>query len=181
MKYKETKLSGSYLINLEPKFDERGFFSRYYCFNEFEEHGLNTNWPQINTSFSKDIGTLRGLHFQNEPMSEVKLVRCISGSIWDVIVDLRKDSITYRSWFGVELNAYNRTMLYIPKGFAHGFITLAPNTEIIYMVSQYFSAEHELSLLWNDPTIGIDWLINPTIISEKDKNASSFQKLQSNF
>jgi len=168
MKFTQTPLLGSYLINLDINSDERGFFARYFCEKEFKENGLNTKWVQINNSLSVKKGTLRGLHFQNNPHSEIKLVRCIQGSIWDVIVDVRKDSGTFGKWFGAEITSTNRTMMYVPKGFAHGFITLEANTEIIYLVSEFYSLTEENTILWSDGNIDIKWPIDPKIISDKD-------------
>jgi len=167
----ETQLPGSYLINLELIEDDRGFFSRFYCLDKFKSVGLNTYWPQVNNSLSKREGTLRGLHFQRPPHSEVKLIRCLSGAIWDVIVDLRKSSPFFGKWYAAELSAQNRTAMYVPQGFAHGFITLMPNTEVIYFVSCSFAPEAEGALVWNDPDVGIKWPILPKVISEKDKIA----------
>ena len=171
MIFNKTKLSGAYLINLEKNEDERGFFARYYCKKEFSDQGLEVNWVQVNNSLSVKRGTLRGLHFQKEPYSEVKLVRCIKGAIWDVIVDVRKNSETYSQWFASELTEENRTMMYVPKGFAHGFITLKENSEIVYMVSNVFNSKYENTLRWDDTFHGINWPISPVIISEKDRSA----------
>jgi dTDP-4-dehydrorhamnose 3,5-epimerase len=164
-------LNDAFLIDLEKREDERGFFARYYCEKEFATHGLNTKWVQLNNSLSVTKGTARGLHFQYPPHAEVKLVRCLAGSIWDVIVDIRKNSPSFGKWFGIELNAENRTMMYVPKGFAHGFVSLADNSEILYMVSSEYSKESEGTLKWNDPFHGIKWPIEPVVISEKDQNA----------
>lgn len=169
MIFKETKLKGNFLIDLEPRVDERGFFARYFCEREFSEQGLNTQWVQINNSLSREFGTLRGLHFQRSPHSEVKLVRCLRGAIWDVVVDLRQDSETFGKWFGATLSDENRTMMYVPKGFAHGFISLEPNSEILYLVSDFYAPEFEGTLVWNDPDVGIQWPIAPQIISDKDR------------
>ena len=171
MKYNENPLLGSYLIDLEPRVDDRGFFARYFCQNEFEKQGLNSTWVQINNSLSIEAGTVRGLHYQRPPQTEVKLVRCLQGAIWDVIVDLRNDSMTFGKWFGAELTAQNRTMMYVPKGFAHGFISLEPNSEILYLVSATYAQESEGTLLWNDETVAIQWPISPKCISEKDAKA----------
>jgi dTDP-4-dehydrorhamnose 3,5-epimerase len=168
MKYTETPLQGSYLIDLEPRVDERGFFARYFCEHEFLAQGLNTNWVQINTSLSNEAGTLRGLHFQRPPNAEVKMVRCLQGAIWDVIVDLRAGSLTFSKWFGAELTTQNRTMMYVPKGFAHGFISLEPNSEILYLVSASYSPQSEGTLLWSDTNVAIQWPVSPKFISEKD-------------
>ncbi len=177
MKFEKTNLKGNFLVNLEKKEDSRGFFARYFCENEFLAQGLNTRWVQINNSLSKDEGTLRGLHFQREPNAEVKLVRCLKGSIWDVVVDLRDSSESFGKWFGAKLTDKNRTMMYVPKGFAHGFISLEPNTEILYLVSDFYSPNSEGTLIWNDPDISIKWPIQPKVISEKDQSASILNKI----
>jgi len=171
MIFNKTKFDSAYTIDLSPIEDERGFFARYFCENEFKDNNLNTEWKQINNSFSKDKFTLRGLHYQLAPSTEVKLVRCIKGSIWDVIVDLRENSRTYREWFGTELSESNRRMMYVPKGFAHGFLSLSVNSEIIYLVSDFYSKENERSLLWSDEAIGIKWPVKPQVISDKDSIA----------
>lgn len=177
MKFTETPLSGSYLIDLEPRQDERGFFARYFCEQEFAAHGLNSHWVQINNSLNKEAGTLRGLHFQYAPHAEVKLVRCIQGAIWDVIVDLRQNSTSYGKWFGATLSNENRTMMYVPKGFAHGFISLEPNSEIIYLVSDFYAPAYETTLLWNDPEVEIEWPRKPSVISEKDAVGKPLKEL----
>jgi len=177
MKFNELPLKGAYLIDLEKRGDDRGFFARYWCRNEFEKLGLDTNIVQINNSMSRYNGTLRGLHFQHPPKAESKIVRCISGAIWDVIVDIRKDSETYGKWFGTELNTENRTMIYIPKGFAHGFVSVSDNSEIIYLVTEFYCPEYEDCLLWNDPTVGIKWPIEPVIISDKDRNSKKLNQI----
>ena len=176
MKFEQTNLIGNFLINLEKKEDDRGFFARYFCEKEFLNQGLNTKWVQVNNSESKEIGTLRGLHYQREPNAEVKLIRCLKGAIWDVVVDLRNNSATYGKWFGKKLSAENRTMMYVPKGFAHGIITLEPNTEILYLVSAFYASEMEGNLIWNDPNIAINWPIQPSVISNKDKTANTFKE-----
>jgi len=168
MKFKETSLQGNYLIDLDLLEDERGFFARYFCEKEFSNVGLNTRWVQINNSMSCDVGTLRGLHFQCPPNAEVKLVRCIRGSIWDVVVDLRKASKTYGKWFGTTLSDKNRTMIYVPKGFAHGFVSLESDSEILYLVSDFYAPETEGTLIWNDPDVGIQWPMQPKVLSGKD-------------
>ena len=173
MIFKQTKLKGNYLIDLEIKKDERGFFARYFCEQEFLKQGLNTKWVQANNSLSNEVGTLRGLHYQREPNTEVKLVRCLKGSIWDVVVDLRDGSETFGEWFGAKLSDENRTMMYVPKGFAHGFVSLEPNTEILYLVSNFYSLKSEDILIWNDKRVGIDWPINPKAISSKDLSGIS--------
>lgn len=174
MIFNETPLQGAYLINLQKRQDDRGFFARYFCNNEFRQYELETNWVQANNSLSIEKGTLRGLHYQQSPNSEVKLVRCIRGKIWDVIVDIRLNSDTYGKWFGAELNDENRTMMYVPKGFAHGFISLENKSEILYMVSSYYNLESERTLRWNDKFHKIEWPIQPSLISDKDLNAKDW-------
>jgi dTDP-4-dehydrorhamnose 3,5-epimerase len=175
MNFQETLLEGNYLIHLEKYEDERGFFARYFCEKEFFKKGLNTIWLQINNSMSKNIGTLRGLHLQKAPHAEVKLIRCLKGKVWDIVVDLRKESKTFGKWFGAILSDENRTMMYVPKGFAHGFVTLEPNSEILYLVSNFYTPQSEETLLWNDPDVAISWPLQPSIISDKDNNAKSLK------
>mgnify|MGYP000344228416 CR=1 FL=1 len=175
MIFNKLPLKSAYTIDLDKREDDRGFFSRYWCKNEFAEKGLNTTIVQINNSMSRQKGTLRGLHFQRRPKAETKIVRCLRGAIWDVIVDIRAGSPTYGKWHGVELNEGNRTMMYVPKGFAHGFISILENTEIIYLVSEFYSSEHENTLRWDDPFHGIEWPIQPQVISEKDNNVPNWQ------
>ena len=170
MQLRETPLSGAWLIDLERKGDSRGFFARLFCERAFAEAGLEANFVQINDSLSAGQGTLRGLHYQLPPHQEVKVVRCIRGALWDCIVDLRPDSSTFKQWFGVTLSAENRTMLYVPRGFAHGFITLTDDAEVIYLVSAPYAPEQERGLRWDDPAIGIDWPRVPTEMSDKDRN-----------
>ena len=175
MKFKETKIKGVYLIHLDKKKDNRGFFARYFCIKEFSKKKLNTKWVQINNSVNKKVGTLRGLHYQKKPNEEIKLVRCIKGSIWDVSVDLRKNSQTFGKWYGTKLSETNRKMVYIPKGFAHGFISLENDTEILYLTSNYYKSTSEKTLLWNDPYVDIKWPIKPTLISKKDLAGSKLK------
>jgi len=177
LKFTETDLKGNFLIDLEKQVDERGFFARYFCENEFLKKGLNTNWVQANNSLNREIGTLRGLHYQREPNEEVKLVRCIKGSIWDVVVDLRDRSKTFGKWFGVTLSDENRTMMYIPKGFAHGYISLEPNSEILYLVSDFYAPNLEGTLIWNDKKVKINWPIEPKVVSDKDLKGSNLEKI----
>ena len=167
-------LEGAYLISLDKKGDDRGFFARYYCEDEFRKHNLKTNWVQMNNSFSKYKGTLRGLHFQYQPHSEAKLIRCFRGAIWDVMVDIRKNSKTYGQWYGVELSEENRNMVYVPEGFAHGFISLTDDSEILYMVSSSYAVQSERTLRWNDPFHKIKWPIDHSIISDKDQKAKDW-------
>jgi dTDP-4-dehydrorhamnose 3,5-epimerase len=170
MIFKETKLGGAFIIDLEKHQDERGFFARTFCRKELEQHGLISDVAQANMSLSQKKGTLRGMHYQRSPFEETKLVRCTQGALYDVIIDLRPDSPTYRQWIGVELTAANTRMLFVPKQFAHGFVTLADDTEVTYMVSQFYSPGSELGIRWNDPAIGIQWPVDVSVISEKDAN-----------
>lgn len=171
MIFTETKLRGAFLIELDKKEDERGFFARAWCRNEFREHGLVDDFVQVNLSYNRRKGTLRGMHFQAEPHAEVKLMRCIRGAIFNAIVDLRPTSPTFRQWFGTELTAQNRRMLYVPKGFANGYLALEDESEVLYSVSSFYHPESEGGLRWDDPDIGIQWPeVGPLIISEKDRN-----------
>lgn len=174
MKFIETPLSGAYLIDLEKREDDRGFFARAFCVNEFDKVGIDRNIVQINNSLSKDKGTLRGLHYQLAPYQETKIVRCIKGSLYDVILDLREESSTFGQWFGAELSAENRRMMFVPKGFAHGFITLEENTEAFYLVTQFYSFEHERGVRYNDSKFNIQWPIEPIVISDKDVKHPDF-------
>jgi dTDP-4-dehydrorhamnose 3,5-epimerase len=174
MKFKELPLEGAYLIDLDLIEDERGFFSRLFCSSEFENHGINPNILQANNSYSSEKGALRGMHYQLPPKAETKLVRCILGSIYDVILDLRPTSVTYGQSYGTTLSADNRQMMYVPKGFAHGFITLSEQSEIIYFVSETYSSELERGIRWDDPTFSIKWPCNPKVLSEKDRNHPNF-------
>jgi dTDP-4-dehydrorhamnose 3,5-epimerase len=166
MKFIETQLKGAFLIEPEPLEDERGFFARTWCRKEFEKHGLDPNWVQCNISYNKRKGTLRGMHYQIAPYAEAKLVRCTMGSIYDVIIDLRPDSKTYRQWFSAELSAENRKMIYIPQGFAHGFQTLLDNTELFYQMSEFYAPEYARAVRWNDPQFKILWPEAEHTISE---------------
>jgi dTDP-4-dehydrorhamnose 3,5-epimerase len=182
MIFTETYLKGAYIIDIKFMEDERGFFGRSYCLREFESLGLNTNVVQANVSYNKKKGTLRGLHMQSAPNSETKLVRCTRGAIYDVIVDLREGSETYKKWVGVELTANNYRMLYVPEGFAHSFITLEDNTEVTYQVTQFYTPGAERGYRWDDPSFNIQWPIVPEIISEKDQSHPLFEnQLQSVF
>lgn len=179
MIFNKTNLEGAYTIDLDKKGDDRGFFARFFCNHEFEKIGLDSNIVQINNSLSNEIGTLRGIHYQLYPKQETKIVRCIKGSLWDVIVDLRPESKTFLKWFGEELTEKNRKMMYVPKGFGHGFISLSAETEILYLVTEKYSPEHERGIKWNDPNIGINWPISPNVISEKDNNHNYFDSKSS--
>jgi dTDP-4-dehydrorhamnose 3,5-epimerase len=168
VKFSPTKLADAWLIELEPARDSRGFFARTFCVDEFGLHALETNFPQHSISFSAQAGTLRGMHFQGEPHGEVKLVRCLRGTIWDVIIDIRPTSPTYRQWQGFELSDSNSCQLYIPKGFAHGFQTLSDNVEVSYLISECYAAHAGRGIRYNDPAFAIDWPLPVTQISEKD-------------
>ncbi|MBX3013814.1 MAG: dTDP-4-dehydrorhamnose 3,5-epimerase [Caldilineaceae bacterium] len=175
MLFQPTKLADAYLVEVQPIRDERGFFARAWCVQEFADHGLDTKLVQCNLSFNQQRGTLRGMHYQQEPHAETKLVRCIRGAIYDVIIDLRPTSPTYLQWLGVTLSAANRSMLYIPKGFAHGFQTLADETEVFYQMSDFYAPAAAQGLRWNDPHFGIDWPLPVTVISAKDQAYPDFQ------
>jgi dTDP-4-dehydrorhamnose 3,5-epimerase len=174
MIFSETELKGAFLIEPERKEDERGFFARTWCEKEFKEHGLNSNLVQCSISFNKWKGTLRGMHYQITPFEEVKLVRCTRGKVFDVIIDLRPDSKTYKRYISAVLNEENRMMLYIPPGFAHGFQTLSDNAEVFYQMGQFYSPEHARGVRWNDPAFGIRWPEDKRIIIERDRNYPDF-------
>ena len=169
MIFTETPLRGAYLIDLEKHGDARGFFARTFCEREFAAHGLATRFVQASTSFSAGKGTLRGMHYQLTPWSETKLVRCIRGTLYDVILDLRDGSPTFGRSFGAELTDENRRMLYVPKGFAHGFITLADGTEVSYLIDEFYAPDHGRGVRWDDPRFAIPWPVEPAVISEKDR------------
>ncbi len=175
MIFKETGLKGAYIIELELQADERGFFARTFCRQEFEEYGLNPHIAQGNISYNKKRGTLRGMHFQAAPYEEVKVISCTRGSIYDVIIDLRRDSPTRCQWFAVELRADNYKMLYVPEGFAHGFQTLKDDTVVNYQMSESYHPDYAWGVRWNDPSFGIKWPLKPTIISDKDKNFPDYK------
>lgn len=170
MELRELNLKGVYEINLNPIGDHRGFFMRTYDEIFFDKNGLVTRWVQENHSFSAKKGTLRGLHFQFPPFAETKVVRCVQGEILDVFVDLRKSSSSFGKWGSVILSPAKSNIVYIPKGFAHGFCTLTDNCHVMYKVDNLYSKEHESGLLWNDFEIGIEWPVNSPIISEKDSH-----------
>ncbi|MDQ6962309.1 MAG: dTDP-4-dehydrorhamnose 3,5-epimerase [Mariprofundaceae bacterium] len=169
-----TSLSGSYVVMPEKIKDERGFFARNFCQKEFDKIDLNTDWVQSNISFNSKEGTVRGMHYQKDPYSEVKLVRCTMGAIYDVIIDLRCNSATYKQSFGIKLSSDNRKALYIPKGFAHGFQTLANNTEVLYQMSTYYAPEAARGIRWNDPLFNISWPLPISSITEKDELYESY-------
>jgi dTDP-4-dehydrorhamnose 3,5-epimerase len=176
MVFNEAKLPGAFIVELEKFEDPRGFFARAWCKNEFESHGLASTVMQANLSYNRSKATLRGMHYQIEPFAETKLLRCISGAIYDVIIDLRPASKTYKQWLGVELSAKNRKMIYVPQGFAHGFISLESNTEVLYHVSQFYSQCHERGVRYDDPAFGIEWPLGVEVISEKDRSWPDFSE-----
>jgi dTDP-4-dehydrorhamnose 3,5-epimerase len=157
MTFEELELRGAFVLDLERREDERGFFARTWCANELGEHGLNTRLVQANMSWNPRQGTLRGMHFQHPPHAEAKVVRATRGAIYDVIIDLREGSETYKQWVGVELSADNGRALYVPEGFAHGFQTLVPDVEVHYLVTEFYTPEAEGGVRWDDPAFGIDW------------------------
>ena len=174
MKFTETPLKGAYLVQPEPHSDERGFFARTWCVREFESCGLETRLVQCNISYNIRKGTLRGMHYQAPPFEEDKLVCCTRGAIHDVIVDLRRGSSTFGKYIGVTLSAENRTMLHIPKGFAHGFLTLEDATEVYYQMSEFYAHESARGFRWDDPVFGIEWPGEVRVINHKDRSSSDF-------
>jgi len=173
--FKETFLKGAFVIEPERIEDERGFFARTYCRETFQSNNLNPNLVQCNISFNRRKGTLRGMHFQIKPYEEAKLIRVTKGSIYDVIIDLRTDSPTFKQWMAVELSAENRTQLYIPEGFAHGFQTLQDETEMFYQMSEFYRPQSARGIRWDDPAFGIEWPIYEKIISIKDQQYPGFE------
>jgi dTDP-4-dehydrorhamnose 3,5-epimerase len=170
MLFHETTLKDAWLIDIEPRGDSRGFFARIMCVDEFSAHGMEATFVQQNMSFSAQRGTLRGMHYQIEPHAEVKLVRCVRGALCDVIVDVRQDSPSYLKYEAFELSAENHRQLYVPRGFAHGFVTLTDDVEASYLVSAPYASTAERGLRYDDPRLGIVWPIEPVVISDKDRN-----------
>ena len=168
MIFTETALKGAYVIEIKKIEDDRGFFGRSWCANEMNDYNLNADIKQANVSLSLKKGTLRGMHYQNDPYQETKLVRCTRGAIFDVIIDLREDSPTYKHWIGVELTQDNYKMLYVPEDFAHGFVTLQDRSEVNYLVTQFYAPGAEAGIRWDDPQFNIKWPVEPVVISEKD-------------
>jgi len=176
MIFLETDIKGVYVIEIKKLEDDRGFFGRSWCKNEMAAYGLNPNVVQQNTSLSVHAGTLRGMHYQKHPFEETKLIRCTKGAIYDVVIDLRPDSQTFRNWFGIELTEDNHKMLYVPEKFAHGFITLKENCEVTYLVTQFYTPGSEAGLRWNDKMFGIRWPMEVKVISEKDSSFPDFKE-----
>lgn len=178
MTFSETKLPGVFGIHLEANSDERGFFARSWCQKEFENHGLNPKMVQCNVSFNVRKGTLRGIHYQAAPYQEAKLARCTMGAIYDVVVDLRPQSPTFKDWIGVTLTAANRNMLYVPEGCGHGFLTLEDDTEVFYQMSEFYHPELARGVRWNDPAFQIVWPVEVEVISERDRTYPDLAELQ---
>jgi dTDP-4-dehydrorhamnose 3,5-epimerase len=174
MKFHPTPLGGAFLIELEPRRDERGFLARSFCAEEFAEAGLQSEFVQANNSYSEHAGTLRGMHYQLPPSAESKLVRTIHGAIYDQILDLRPDSPTFGQSFGAELTMENRLMMYVPRGFAHGLLSLRPQTEVLYMVSAAYAPQQERGLRHDDPRFGLEWPEPPRQVSPKDASWPDF-------
>jgi dTDP-4-dehydrorhamnose 3,5-epimerase len=181
MKFTKTPLEGVWVLEPTVFGDHRGFFMETYNEQKFREHGLNYVFVQDNHSLSAEVGTIRGLHYQLDPAAQTKLVRVVAGAIFDVAVDIRKGSPTYGQWFGVELSAENKKQLLIPRGFAHGFCTLMPNTEVVYKVDALYAPEHDRGILWNDPALAIPWPTGQPILSEKDKRHPVLAEADNNF
>jgi dTDP-4-dehydrorhamnose 3,5-epimerase len=174
MRFTETDLCGAWLIEPVPARDQRGFFARTFCAREYADHALTTCFVQNSTSQSAARGTLRGMHFQRAPHGEVKVVSCLKGAIWDVIIDLRPRSLTFRGWQGFELSAENRRQLYVPEGFAHGFQTLCDDTEVGYLISAFYEPHAADGVRYDDPSFAIDWPLPLTEISKKDRGWPDF-------
>jgi dTDP-4-dehydrorhamnose 3,5-epimerase len=176
MIFQETNLKGAFEIHLEPRADERGFFARSWCRNEFESHKLSSRLVQCNISFNSRKGTLRGMHYQVPPFAEAKVVRCTRGSIYDVIIDLRPESPTFREWVAFVVTPEKRNMVYVPEGYAHGFLTLEDNTEVFYQMSEFYDAESARGLRWDDPAFQISWPGTVEVISERDRSYPNFEE-----
>lgn len=175
MIFAETKLKGAFIIDIERKEDARGFFARTFCEDEFTARNLNTHWVQCSISFNAHRNTLRGMHYQTAPFAEIKLVRCTMGAVYDVIIDLRSESETFKQWIAVELTAENRRAIYIPEGLAHGFQTLTDDTELLYQISEFYHPECARGVRWNDPAFDIKWpTAGELIIAARDREYSDF-------
>jgi dTDP-4-dehydrorhamnose 3,5-epimerase len=176
MIFKELELKGAWLIKIEGHKDERGFFARTFCKEEFRQHGIGFNIAQCNLSYNKKKGTLRGMHFQNPPYEEAKIITCMKGAIYDVIIDLRRKSTTYGSFSAIKLKDDDYCMLYVPEGFAHGFQTLEDNTLVYYQMSEFYHVESAKGIRWNDPLFKIPWPLATKIVSKKDLSYPDFKK-----
>jgi dTDP-4-dehydrorhamnose 3,5-epimerase len=174
VRFTELELAGACRVDLEPHEDERGFFARAFCEREFAAHGLVNRFPQSNVSYNRRRGTLRGMHYQAAPHREAKLVRCVIGAIYDVIVDLRPGSPTRFRWMGIELGAADRTALYVPEGFAHGFLTLRENSEVFYQMGAFYVPEAARGFRWNDSMFRINWPFSPKVLAERDRTYPDF-------
>ena len=175
MRFEAMDLAGAFLVGLSPVTDARGWFARTYCEREFAEHGLDGKFVQCNLSHNASRGTLRGMHFQRDPRPEIKLVRCIRGAVYDVVIDLRRDSPTYLRWAGAELSADNALAMYVPAGFAHGFQTLEDNTDVWYQMGEFYAPELAAGVRWDDPAFGIQWPLSDPILSERDRAYPDFK------
>ena len=174
MIFSQLPLNGAILTNIEPAGDERGFFARTFCKDEFKKHDIDFSCVQCNISYNKKKGTLRGMHYQAAPHEEAKIVSCIRGAIFDVIVDIRPKSATYKKWYGTELSAKNHALLYVPKGFAHGFQTLTDDSEVYYMMSEYYHPECARGIQWDDQVIMIKWPLQLKTIAKKDEEFADY-------
>jgi dTDP-4-dehydrorhamnose 3,5-epimerase len=175
MRFTALTIPGAYIVEPEPAADERGWFARTWCAEEFAARGLCSRLAQVSASFNLRTGTLRGMHYQRAPHEETKLVRCVRGAIYDVLIDLRRDSPTYRNWIAEELNEENRRQLYIPPGVAHGFQTLRASSEVLYVISEPHAPSAAAGVRWNDPAFGIAWPAEPTAISARDAQFADFE------
>jgi dTDP-4-dehydrorhamnose 3,5-epimerase len=178
MTFHETRLQGVFEIHLEPKSDDRGFFARCWCEAEWESNGLNPKAVQCSVSFNSRQGTLRGIHYQASPCPETKLVRCTKGAIYDVVVDLRQQSPTFKKWIGVVLTDQNRNMVYVPEGCGHGFLTLQDETEVYYQMSEFYHPELARGVRWDDPAFQISWPAAVKVISERDRTYGTLEELE---
>ena len=176
MRFTQTEIPGAYLIEVESHADERGSFSRLWCADEFAAHGLNTRLVQCNLSCNTTVGTLRGMHYQVAPRRETKVVRCLRGAIYDVLIDLRPESPTFRKWIAAELTPRNGRMLYVPEGVAHGFQTLVPDSEVLYLMSEFHSLDHARGVRWNDPAFAVRWPdASSRVMSDRDRGYPDFE------
>lgn len=175
MLFEKTKIAGAFEIHPELKTDERGFFARSWCRQEFKQAGLNPNLAQCNISSNPHKGTLRGMHYQTAPFAEAKLVRCTRGSVYDVVIDLREDSPTFKEWIGVTLTAADHNMMYVPEGCAHGFLTLEDDCEVFYQISEFYDAESARGARWDDPAFRVKWPAQPQLMSDRDRTYPDFR------